>query len=400
MFDFLFSMFQKRGTSGGFSHGGGTGSLSDGLMCGRGCSVVLSRNIFLSFDHGANRKNADVVVIGGKDASSGIRNFVEPNIIMADHSYVVVDQGGVLYDKYKMYLMECGYDIIRIDASDRSLRIPLLDSIGDHKTAVFFVFSGRDEKTVFSVLERIYEDLCRYADGSARFSQMVVSEEGEVLKTFRASSEEESHQKEDEAGCFINSVGGCDAVFGKGPNHYNLVIRNNGMVLQKSAVPERDVLRSSHVERNSGACLPIHVGFFVPYFGKRPIRNSSLFAAPSGKRNISISVITGSVPESKKYEKVLERIAASAGAILFLGNTDRRTELWLEKKQDEKADGTGAAGCFSRYQSGTVYSADQLHDLAEDECVVIMTSAPVFKDKKAVPKNIAQRAEQKTVSPR
>ena len=385
-------MFQKRGTSSGFSHGSGTGSLSDGLMCGRGCSVVLSRNIFLSFDHGANRKNADVVVIGGKDASSGIRNFVEPNIIMADHSYVVVDQEGVF--------MRCGYDIIRIDASDRSLRIPLLDSIGDHKTAVFLVFSGRDEKTVFSVLERIYKDLCRYADGSARFSQMVVSEEGEVLKTFRASSEEESHQKEDEAEGFINSVGGCDAVFGKGPNHYNFVIRNNGMVLQKSAVPERDVLRSSHVERNSGACLPIHVSFFVPYFGKRSVRDSSLFAVSSGKYNISISVITGSVPEFKKHEKVLERIAASADAILFLGNTDRRTELWLEKKQDEKADSTGAAGCFSRYQSGTMYSADQLHDLAEDECVVIMTSVPVFKDKKAVPQNIAQRAEQKSVSPR
>jgi hypothetical protein len=161
------------------------------------------------------------------------------------------------------------------------------------------------------------------------------------------------------------------------------------MTLQKSAVPERTVLRNSYVKRNPHACLPVHVEFFIPHFGKARIHDLSLFSS-AGKYNISTAVILGSVSDLRVYGRDREHVAAGADTILFLGDTDRQTEIWMEKKQDEMTARTSADGGFNLHQNHIRYTADQLHNLAKDECVAVTVSVPVFKDKKAVPLDIVQ----------
>ena len=267
-------------------------------------NLILSENISLSLNHRKVRRNANVLIFGGRSCEDAVRCFIEPNIAAADRSYVVVDRDGDLYDRYGSFLKYSGYELVRINTSDKLLKIPRLDGIGDRKTAVFITTCDRYEEMAFPLLEKAYEELCRY------------------------------------------------------------------------------VQRSQDQDIKEG--LRIHVEFFIIGFGNRRIKDFDTLFATTRKYNISTAVIVSSVLEFEIYGKDWEDIAGNADTILFFGNTDRETEIWVEKRQTKTINNiTEFISHVNNADNGNpVYSADALKNLSEDECIIIMKSMPAFKDKK------------------
>lgn len=101
----------------------------------------------LSLNTAQTGRNLNVCVIGGAGTGK-TRNYVLPNILQANTSYVITDRDGYLLNKTGKFLKEQGY-IIKVlilnDTTDITNHTQFddmeLDLIGDRKTAVFITLS-------------------------------------------------------------------------------------------------------------------------------------------------------------------------------------------------------------------------------------------------------------------
>ena len=73
-------------------------------------NMILSRDIFMSMNSRKIRRNLNVFVIGGSGAGKSY-NFVGPNLMQANCSYIITDPSGGLYREYGKFLEYKGYRI-------------------------------------------------------------------------------------------------------------------------------------------------------------------------------------------------------------------------------------------------------------------------------------------------
>lgn len=118
-------------------------------------ALVVAEDQYYSMDWRTTGVNNNVLVIG----SSGMgktRGLVEPNIMQATGNYVVSDPKGRLYEKYKKYLEEKGYRVLKMNFihPERSLRYNPIEKIKNTqdilKLAHMIVYNGHTKagKTV------------------------------------------------------------------------------------------------------------------------------------------------------------------------------------------------------------------------------------------------------------
>lgn len=79
--------------------------------------LVLGVNDYYSMCSEKTGLNNNVCVVGGYGTGK-TRGVVEPNLLRASGSYVVCDAKGILYNKYRDYLTERGYQVRLLDFTD------------------------------------------------------------------------------------------------------------------------------------------------------------------------------------------------------------------------------------------------------------------------------------------
>ena len=77
--------------------------------------IILSKNLCMP---DINREgNENVLIIGGSGARKSY-NYIGPNIMQANGSYVILDPAGGLYEQYAPFLRYKGYDIRHLNLID------------------------------------------------------------------------------------------------------------------------------------------------------------------------------------------------------------------------------------------------------------------------------------------
>lgn len=80
-------------------------------------NIILTDDVQLSLDTAKTGKNLNVCVFGG-GGTGKTRNYVLPNILQANTSYVITDHGGYLLNKTRKFLEEQGYIIKVLNLND------------------------------------------------------------------------------------------------------------------------------------------------------------------------------------------------------------------------------------------------------------------------------------------
>ncbi len=80
-------------------------------------NIILTDDVQLSLDSAQTGKNLNVCVIGGTGMGK-IYNYVLPNILQANTSYVITDSDGYLLNKTGKFLKEQGYIIKVLNLND------------------------------------------------------------------------------------------------------------------------------------------------------------------------------------------------------------------------------------------------------------------------------------------
>ena len=76
--------------------------------------MVLGANQYYDMDCHKTKINNNVLVVGASGTGK-TRGIVEPNILRATGSYIISDPKGRLYDQYKKYLENKGYEVLLLD---------------------------------------------------------------------------------------------------------------------------------------------------------------------------------------------------------------------------------------------------------------------------------------------
>ncbi len=80
-------------------------------------TLILAQDQYYSLDCFDTKLNNNVIAVGTSGAGK-TRSLVEPNLLQATGSYVISDPKGNLYEKYKDYLKQKGYRVLKLDFTD------------------------------------------------------------------------------------------------------------------------------------------------------------------------------------------------------------------------------------------------------------------------------------------
>ena len=75
-----------------------------------GSSLLIAEGCSYSLDDYKTKLNNNVIVVGGSGCGK-TRNIVIPNMAQGVGSYILSDPKGMLYNKYKSYLQNKGYNV-------------------------------------------------------------------------------------------------------------------------------------------------------------------------------------------------------------------------------------------------------------------------------------------------
>lgn len=208
-----------------------------------------------------------------------------------------------------------------------------LDLIPDKKTAVFITIpSGNKLRNIIAAMmcSQIIERLCEYSENTANLSQLVLDGDGQVIKTYRASSREESDEAAVKAGGFLerakeSTISYNERTYGENVGQYLLVTQHGEIVAHRGSLEEAECalkkIREGKVEAHEKHSLPVQTKIIFNQFcdiGKSP-GISEWFAKSSGRR-MSYSVTIHSLSQVQKMYGSEWDVAVSAfDTVLYLG---------------------------------------------------------------------------------
>ncbi len=79
--------------------------------------LILAQDQYYSLNNFETRLNSNVLIVGTSGAGK-TRSIVEPNILQAVGSYIISDPKGNLYARYKEYLENLSYRVIKLEFTD------------------------------------------------------------------------------------------------------------------------------------------------------------------------------------------------------------------------------------------------------------------------------------------
>ena len=106
-------------------------------------NLILSKDVFLSMNAQKIRRNLNIFVIGGSGAGKSF-NFVGPNIMQANCSYMITDPSGGLYKEYGSFLEAQGYRV-------KCFNLTHMDQ-GNHYNPFRYIHSDKDIEVLVTTL--------------------------------------------------------------------------------------------------------------------------------------------------------------------------------------------------------------------------------------------------------
>ena len=106
-------------------------------------NMILSQDLFMSMDNKAIRRNMNVFIIGGSGSGKSY-NFVGPNLMQANCSYVVTDPSGGLFKEYGHFFERQGYHVKCFNLSRMSE--------GNHYNPFHYIHSDKDVEILVTTL--------------------------------------------------------------------------------------------------------------------------------------------------------------------------------------------------------------------------------------------------------
>ena len=106
-------------------------------------NMIFSQDIYMSMDNQKIRRNMNVFVIGGSGAGKSF-NFVGPNIMQANCSYIITDPSGGLYREYGNFLEYKGYRV-------KCFNLTHMDK-GNHYNPFNYIYSDKDIEILVTTL--------------------------------------------------------------------------------------------------------------------------------------------------------------------------------------------------------------------------------------------------------
>ena len=106
-------------------------------------NIVLSEDLYLAMDNEKTRRNLNTFIIGGSGSGKSY-NFVGPNIMQANSSYVVTDPSGGLYKQYGSFLEYMGYHV-------KCFNLSRMDQ-GNHYNPFNYIHSDKDVEILVTTL--------------------------------------------------------------------------------------------------------------------------------------------------------------------------------------------------------------------------------------------------------
>ena len=307
----------------------------------------------------------------------------------------------------KGILISCGVRLQAFSLSDVALLTDTddiaLDRIGDEKTGLFIILPTGDKTFNFlaslmysQLFQRVYD----YCENTAEFSQLIVDGEGQLVKTFRANSEEESVQKAAEAKEFFQRACEGRIQYNRQFEWWELRTQADELVFYRGteelALRALYLLRQGGVKANStqsnhGQRLPIHLRLMLDEFaniGKIPEFEQKV--ATIRKYEISVSIILQSLSQMKNlYKDNWSEISGNCDCTIYLGGgVDTETTKWISEVLGKETRAVmnasfGKSGSMSINRQGVeLFAASQLRTMDEDDCIVLLKSMYAYKGKK------------------
>lgn len=276
-----------------------------------------------------------------------------------------------------------------------------LDSIGDEKTVLFIIIPTGD--TTFNFLaslmySQLFQRMYGFCENTAVYAQLVVDSEGDVIRTFRASSPETSEEAKRRAEIFLGKAKNAKVVEDRNTKLFYVQAEDNTILRYSNdrgqAEKFLNYLKGGTVVKNKRR-MPIHVRMVLDEFantGKIPAFSEKV--ATIRKYEISTTIILQSLQQMKNlYEKEWEAISGNCDNTIYLGGgADNTTTEWMSKllgketrrimssNYNSGSQGGGSTGF--QLQGVELYSMDQLRTMPEDECIVFQKSLYAYKGKK------------------
>lgn len=106
-------------------------------------NMILSQEIFAAMKNKETRRNLNVFVIGGSGSGKSY-NFVGPNLMQANCSYVVTDPSGGLFKEYGTFFESMGYHVKCFNLSNMSM--------GNHYNPFNYIAGDKDIEILVTTL--------------------------------------------------------------------------------------------------------------------------------------------------------------------------------------------------------------------------------------------------------
>lgn len=328
-----------------------------------------------------------------------------------------IDPEGFAIKQYKIFKMGAGKTLksiliscaVRLQAFDLVDVANLtdtddidLDSVGDEKTALFVVIPTGEKTFNFlasMMYSQMFQRMYAYCENSARYSQLVVDGDGELVRTFRADTQEEVFAAHDAAQKFLERAQSAEIKEDQQNGLYYVYSKDN-RILKYSNTREKATeflqsLKHGKVVQNGGNRMPIHVRFLLDEFantGKIPDFQEKV--ATMRKYEISVTIILQSLQQMQNlYEKEWEAISGNCDNTIYLGGgADTVTTEWMSKllgKETRAVQGmsfnsgmSGGGNVSINRQGVELFAPSQLRTMDESECIVLQKSLHAYKGKK------------------
>lgn len=327
-------------------------------------------------------------------------------------TYKEYDPEGLAFKQYESFkigagktlksiLISCAFRIRAFDLEDvRRLTSDddmELDHMGDEKTALFIIIPTGERTFNFlasMMYSQLFIRLYDYCENTAAYSCVVKDAEGEIIRTFRAGSEEEKKE-------VLRFAKGFASRAEKGHIEYDrrfswYVIRTDAgeFVTYRTEKEEAEKalsnLKGAAVASN-GESLPIHTRMMLDEFANiGSIPDFETKVSTIRKYKISVTIILQALQQLKLgYEKSWETLSSNCDNICYLGGgADADTTEWMAKligKETRLIAGnsySGRGGSLSINAQG-VDLADpaSLRTLGQQEMVVLPVGTQPYRGK-------------------
>lgn len=280
-----------------------------------------------------------------------------------------------------------------------------LDMVGNEKTALFVILPTGEGPFNFlasMMYSQLFHRAYDYAENTAEFSQLVMDGGGQLVRCFRAETEEESGERKKEAEAFLENARRAVIRHNETTGLYEAVTEDGELVCfrgtKKAArkalgsITDGGYVLANRERSNDGLRLPVHLRLLLDEFaniGKIPEFEKKV--ATVRKYEISVAIILQSLSQLQNmYEKNWSELAGNCDTTLYLGGgADTVTAKWISELLGKETRivmnvsyGRGGGSTSLNRQGVELLAPAQLRVLPDDECIVIPKSLYAYKGKK------------------